>query len=258
MKIALVQMEIIEKNKEANLRHGLELLRRAVVDHDVVVMPEIWTTGYSLGRLQQEAEAMDGSLVAELCQLAAASRCSILAGSVPMLKEGKIYNTALAINRQGRLVHAYDKVHLFGLFREEEFFAPGNNFSTFDLDGVCCGTTICYDLRFPELYRHLALQGAQIIFCPAEWPEARGDIWRLLVQARAAEDHIFLVAVNCAGSFKKAPFYGHSLVVGPDGKIIVEAGEGEEILSCELDLDNITRVRTRLNALADVRKELIQ
>ena len=258
MKIALVQMEILEKNREANIRHGLELVRQAAVSHDLLVLPEIWTTGYSLSRLQQEAETVSSFLVMELCRIAADKHCCMLAGSVPMLREGKIYNTALAISRQGKLVHLYDKVHLFGLFREEDFFAPGDNFSTFDLDGICCGTTICYDLRFPELYRHLALQGAEIIFCPAEWPEARGDVWRLLAQARAAENHIFMVAVNCAGSFKKAPFYGHSMVIAPSGKIIAEAGSGEEILSCELDLTEIKRVRARLNALADVRKELIQ
>ncbi len=258
MKIALVQMEILEKNREANIRHGLELVRQAAVDHDLLVLPEIWTTGYSLGRLQQEAEIVTGPLVTELCRLAAVARCSMLAGSVPMLRAGKIYNTALAINKQGQLVHSYDKAHLFGLFHEEDFFAPGNNFAAYDLDGTCCGTTICYDLRFPELYRHLALQGAELIFCPAEWPEARGDVWRLLVQARAAENHLFMVAVNCAGSFKKASFYGHSMVVAPGGRILAEAGSGEEILSCELDLAEITRVRTRLNALADVRKELIQ
>lgn len=258
MKIALVQMEILEKNREANLQHGLELVCQAAVDHDIVVLPEIWTTGYSLGRLQQEAEVENGFLVTELCHIALTNHCAMLAGSVPMLRAGKIYNTALAINRQGQLVHCYDKAHLFGLFHEEDFFAPGNNFSTYELEKVCCGSTICYDLRFPELYRHLALQGAEIIFCSAEWPEARGDIWRLLIQARAAENHLFMVAVNCAGSFKKAPFYGHSMVVAPNGKILAEAGQQEEILSCELNLAEIAQARARLNALTDVRKELIQ
>ena len=113
-------------------------------------------------------------------------------------------------------------------------------------------------MRFPELYRHLALQGAKIIFCPAEWPSARGDIWRLLAQARAAENHIFVVAVNCAGTFKGAPFFGHSMLVAPSGKILAEAGDKEEIISCEINLADIDKVRNRLNALADVRKELIQ
>lgn len=258
MKIALLQMEVLEKNKGTNVSHGLQLMRQAAGGHDLLVLPEIWTTGYSLGRLDQEAETIESTILAEICKIAAENSCSIIAGSVPMCRDGKVYNTSIAINKVGEIVNMYDKVHLFGLFNEEDFFAAGNNFSAFDLDGLCCGSTICYDLRFPELYRHLALQGAKLIFCPAEWPEARGDIWRLLAQARAAENHIFLVAVNCAGTFKGAPFYGHSMVVAPSGKILAEADMQEAVVSCEIDLADTDKVRKRLNALADVRKELIQ
>ena len=211
MKIALLQLEVLEKNKAANVAHGLQLAAEAAQKHDLLVLPEVWTTGYSLGHLEQEAETPASPVLAQLAELARSEQCAILAGSVPMRHaNGKVYNTSAAINKNGEIVNLYDKVHLFGLFHEEDFFAPGNNFQAFTLDGLCCGSTICYDLRFPELFRHLALQGAQLIFCPAEWPEARGDIWRLLAQARAAENHIFVVAVNCAGSFKGAPFYGHS------------------------------------------------
>lgn len=258
MKLALVQLQVLEKNKAGNVAHGLELLRKAAKEHDLVVLPEVWITGYSLGHLQQEAETLDGTLVQEICAIAKENSCSIVAGSMPMKHDGRIYNTSLAISKEGKVVNHYDKVHLFGLFNEEKFFAPGQRFNAYDLDGVCCGSTICYDLRFPELFRHLALQGAQILFCPAEWPEARGDIWRLLAQARAAENHTFVVAVNCAGTFKGAPFFGHSMVVAPSGKILAEAGMEEEIISVDIDLAAIDKVRARLNALADVRKELIQ
>lgn len=258
MKIALLQLEVLEKNKEANVAHGLQLVREHAPAHDVLVLPEVWTTGYSLGHLVEDAEELNSSVVKELQDVAAKERCAIIAGSMPLRHDGKVYNTSVAIDKQGRIVNVYDKVHLFGLFNEERFFAPGNNFRAFELDGLCCGSTICYDLRFPELYRHLSLQGARLLFCPAEWPTVRGDIWRLLAQARAAENHTFLAAVNCAGEFKGAPFYGHSMVIAPSGKILVEAGNGEEVLSCELELAEIDRVRSKLNALADVRKELIQ
>ena len=257
MKIALLQLAVLEKNKEANVAHGLQLVRENASDHDVLVLPAVWTTGYSLGHLDTEAEAESSPVLAELQKIAAEQACAIVAGSVPMRREGKVYNTSVAIDKTGALVNMYDKVHLFGLFNEERFFAPGNNFQAYALDGVCCGSTICYDLRFPELFRHLALQGAQIIFCPAEWPTARGDVWRLLAQARAAENHTFVVAVNCAGTFKGAPFFGHSMVVAPSGKIVAEAGSEEEVISCTIDLADVAKVRARLNALADVRKELI-
>lgn len=258
MKIAMLQMAVLEKNKQGNVARGLQLARQAAEGHDLIVMPEVWTTGYSLGHLDKDAEVPGSGALLELQKIAAETGCRIIAGSVPMRRQGKVYNTSAAIDSKGSIVSLYDKVHLFGLFNEEKFFAPGNNFSAYDLDGLRCGSTICYDMRFPELYRHLALQGARMIFCPAEWPEARGDIWRLLAQARAAENHIFLIAVNCAGTFKGAPFYGHSMVVDPGGRIVAEAGMEEEIVSCTIDLEEIDRVRRRINALADVRKELIQ
>ncbi len=258
MKIALLQMLVLEKNKAANVDRGLRMLEEAAANHDLIVMPEIWTTGYSLGRLQQEAETLDSYVIREIRRIAAQYRCNIIAGSVPMLHDGKIYNTAVTVNRDGDIVSLYDKVHLFGLFNEEDFFAPGNNFQSFLLDGICCASTICYDLRFPELYRHLTLQGAKIIVCPAEWPESRGDIWRLLAQARAVENNIFILAVNCSGYFKGAPFYGHSMIIAPSGEILAEAGMEEEVISCTIDLADVDRTRQRINALADIRRELIQ
>ena len=258
MKVALLQLQVLEKNKAANVAHGLALVRKAAPEHDLLVLPEVWTTGYSLGHLQEEAETTTSKLVEELCAIAKENNCHILAGSMPMKHDGKIYNTSVAIDNTGAIVNYYDKVHLFGLFNEERFFAPGQNFNVFKLGDLCCGSTICYDLRFPELFRHLALQGAKLIFCPAEWPEPRGDVWRLLAQARAAEDHIYILAVNCAGTFKGSPFYGHSMVVAPSGKILAEAGMNEEIVSCEIDLGAIDKVRARINVLNDVRKELIQ
>ena len=257
MKAALVQLEVRERAKAENVRRGLKLAAEAATSCDLLLLPEVWTTGYSLGHLVQEAEEPDGPVLKELQAVAAREECAIVAGSVPLFRDGLVYNSSVAINKKGEVVHTYDKVHLFGLFHEETFFAPGNDFSVYDLDGVKCGSTICYDLRFPELYRHLALQGAELFFCPAEWPTARGDIWRLLAQARAAENHAWLLAVNCAGTFKGAPFFGHSIAIDPMGKIVAEAGEEEEILYVDIDLALVKKVRQRLNALADVRRELI-
>src|SRR5574344_1884333 len=101
MKISLVQMKIQEKNKEANVKHGLELLQEAVVGQDIAVMPEIWTTGYSLGRLEKEAEELDGPVVKNLQKIAKESNCAIVAGSIPLLLDGKIHNTSVVINKNG-------------------------------------------------------------------------------------------------------------------------------------------------------------
>ncbi|MEG0798209.1 MAG: carbon-nitrogen family hydrolase [Acidaminococcaceae bacterium] len=256
MKIALVQMNIQEKNKTANVENGLELLQQAVVGNDIVLMPEIWTTGYSLSRLEMEAEELTGPVVQRVQALAQQHKCAVIAGSVPLRLEGKIYNTAIAVNREGAIVSLYSKMHLFGLFHEENFFAAGASYETYQLGEASCATAICYDLRFPELFRRLALKGAQVIFVPAEWPEMRGDVWRLLLQARAMENGIYICAVNCVGTFKGESFYGHSMIVAPDGSIVTEGSGDAGIITGAIDLATIIHVRKRINALADIRPEL--
>lgn len=253
MKVALVQMEIKEKDFTGNREHGLELLREAAGHSELIILPELWTTGYSLGHLEQDAVTMDGKLLTELKKIAADCSCSLLPGSLPVRENGRVYNLLPAINKQGEVVSKYGKTHLFGMFKEEGFFAFGDNFKAYDLDGLCCGSTICYDLRFPELYRYLALQGAKLLVCPAEWPSLRGNGFDLLSRARAFENHVFVAAVNCVGSFKGAPFYGHSRLVDPLGHVVAEAGGNEEILYTEMDLSLIDRARAGLNVLKDVR-----
>jgi len=259
MKIALVQMEIRAHEQKRNTQRGLELIEQAAGEQaDFILLPEIWTTGYALGHLKEKAERMDGNVLLRLREIARAYSVNILPGSVPLLRGDKIYNCAPAISRTGEIVNLYDKVHLFRMFEEEKFFAPGNNFGIYKLDALTCASTICYDLRFPELYRHQALAGAQLIFCSAEWPTARGDIWSHLARARAMENHLFVAAVNCVGEFKGAPFYGHSVLVDPLGRVITECGEGEEVAYAEFDTQLVAKVRKRMNALDDVRRELIQ
>ena len=256
MKISLVQMRIKEKDKAANVKHGLELLQKAVIGQDIVVMPEIWTTGYSLGRLEKEAEELDGLVVKRMQKIAKDNNCAVIAGSIPLLLDGKVHNTSVVINKIGEIVYLYSKMHLFGMFKEERFFAAGNTYEPFMLDEVACGASICYDLRFPELYRRLALKGAKVIFVPAEWPEARGDVWRLLLQARAVENQTYICGVNCVGTFKDYTFYGHSMIVAPNGKILVEGSSEEEILRGEIDIELVDEMRKKLNALDDVRPEI--
>ena len=258
MRIALVQMKKKKKNCPGNTERGIMLLEEAARQSDLVILPEIWTTGYSLGHLKEEAVTLDSPLIKTLCEIARESQCSLLPGSLPIRKNGLVYNMIPAISKEGKIVHQYGKAHLFGMFEEEKFFAPGESFDVFDLDGVCCGSTICYDLRFPEFYRYLALQGAQLIVCPAEWPARRGDGFDLLSRARAFENHVYVAAVNCVGSFKGDPFYGHSRIIDPMNHIIAEGSEREEIIYAEIELEMVTKVRKNLNALSDVRFKILK
>ena len=143
MKIALVQMEIKERNCAGNTEHGLKLLEKAAEQSDLVILPEIWNTGYSLGHLKEEAVNLDSPLIKTLCGIARKYQCSLLPGSLPIRKNSRIYNMIPAISKVGKIVYEYGKAHLFGMFEEEKFFAPGESFNVFDLDGLCCGATIC-------------------------------------------------------------------------------------------------------------------
>ena len=258
MKIALIQMQICEHACRVNTEHGLELMAVAAAKSDLIVLPEIWTTGYSLSHIEEEALSAESDLCVRMRELALKNSCAIIAGSIPYKMHGRIYNASLAIDKTGRIVNVYAKAHLFGMFHEEIFFAAGQNFESFNLDGIQCGSTICYDLRFPELYRRQALEGAQLIFVPAEWPTARGDVWDLLLKARAVENHLFIVGVNCAGTFKEQQFYGHSQLIDPQGKVLLCGSDQEEILYGVIDLAKIAKTRKTLNALQDVRPELVK
>lgn len=255
MKIAMIQMKVISGNIEQNRRHGLELTELAADTADVIVLPEMWTSGYSLRQVAAFAETEAGPTLQGLMKIARNKQVVIVGGSFAYRQSSAVYNGLFVVTKDGILAD-YQKIHLFSMFNEGAFFAAGEKLCLFALDGKIAGTAICYDLRFPEIFRSLALQGASIIFVPAEWPTVRGDHWRVLVQARAIENQIFICAVNCVGHHKNQPFFGHSMLVGPDGTIIAEGDDQENILYGEVDFTAVDKSRGSMAILADRRGEL--
>ncbi|MGC8839221.1 MAG: nitrilase-related carbon-nitrogen hydrolase, partial [Anaerolineae bacterium] len=153
----------------------------------------------------------------------------------------------------GEILGAYRKIHLIPLFREDQYLYPGDAPVLVEFPWGKAGLAICYDLRFPELFRAYALGGAVVTFLVAEWPRERIAHWRVLVQARAIENLAFVVACNCTGSDESGTFGGHSLVVGPWGEVLVEGGEEEGLFFAEVDLAQVEAARERLPALRDRR-----
>lgn len=256
MKIAMVQMKIIAGDVAGNQEKGLTLIRQAAKRADTIVLPEIWTIGYALKNVAQAAETINGPLISQLADIARGNSVNIIAGSLPLKLNNDIYNSALVFNRRGDIITSYNKVHLFSMYGEERFFTPGTQLSLFSLDDTAAGLGICYDLRFPELFRSLALRGAQMVFIPAEWPAARGAHWRPLIQARAIENHMFVCAVNCVGEHKGSLFYGHSMLVSPDGEILVEGDDQEGIIYGEIDLNRVAEVRKAMLCFNDRRPDV--
>lgn len=252
MRIALVQMNVEYGKTEQNLVHAEEMIREAVKGSpDVIVLPEMWNTSYALKKIKDIADK-DGKPSAQVMgNLAKDNNTNIIAGSVADNRAGKIYNTSYVFDRQGKNTASYSKVHLFGLMHEGEYMTAGNERVSFSLDNIDCGLIICYDLRFPELSRSLALDGAKILFIPAQWPNPRMHPWRTLIQARAIENQMFVVAVNRVGKEGKAEFFGHSMIVDPLGQIILEGSEKEEILFMDIDLGQVDNVRNHMTCFAD-------
>ena len=248
IRVALVQLEPQAGPKEERLAHALELIERAR-GANLILLPELWTIGYlRFERYRDESEPLEGLTIATLAAKAKELRAYILAGSIVEREEERNYNTSALLSPEGKLIAAYRKIHLFGYrSKEKELLTPGEEAVAAKTELGTLGLSICYDLRFPELYRAQVDRGAEAFLVVASWPPARIDHWRLLCRARALENQSFLLGCNAAG-----PRYGgHSLAVSPQGEILVEAADSEEVLEIELDLEEVARVRVEFPALRD-------
>jgi len=258
MKVACVQMAVALGEPEKNFARAGELIRAAARQGaDTVLLPETWNVGFFPRQGLEALAAGAGDAVrSELGALAGELGVNLIAGSVADLRDGKVYNTALVFDRRGECVAAYDKTHLFTPMGEQESFTPGDHLCRFTLDGVNCGLITCYDIRFPELARTMALQGLELLFVPAEWPAVRRLHWQTLTRARAIENQMFLACCNGCGTAGDTVYGGCSAIYDPWGETLA-AAEGEEtILLADCDFSVVEGIRRSINVFADRRPEL--
>lgn len=259
LRIALLQMDVVHGDPDANFRRAQEMIEEVTAAQekpDVIVMPEMWNTGYSLANIKQIAD-VDGQRTKQVIgDLARQAGVHIVAGSVANLIDGDVYNTIFAFDRQGEVQAQYSKIHLFRLLEEEKYLKAGNQLGKLNLDGTQAGMMICYDIRFPELSRRLALDGAKLLIVPAEWPHPRLHHWRSLLIARAIENQMYVCAVNCVGSGAGNEFFGHSMVIDPWGEVLAEADEQEQIVQADINLALVDEVRERIPVFNDRRPEM--
>lgn len=252
MRVALLQTGIVYADPGKNLARMADLVEKSLFHNpDVVVLPEMWNTSYALSRVHELADRAGDPCAKTMGELAGKYGVNIIAGSVADLREDKVYNTSYVYDRRGELVTSYSKVHLFGLMRERDYLTGGSTRAVFELDGVKCGLLICYDLRFPELARALALDGAVVLFIPAQWPNPCRHPWKTLLMARAIENQLYTVGVNRVGKEGKAVFFGNSLVVDPLGEVLAEGSQAEEILVADLDIERIKKIREHMTCFRD-------
>lgn len=255
--IACAQIDIALGDKEANLKSVVQAIQDAArLKVDVLALPELFTTGYCLDKASELAEKQDGYSINLLRELASRFHIFLVAGSLLEKRGKQIYNTCKLIGKDGRILGSYDKIHLFPLFAEDQYLTPGTALPFFKTSLGIFGVAICFDIRFPELTRSLALRGAQVIFIPAEFPSERISVWATLLRARAIENQVFVVGCNRVGSDGKYTFGGRSAIINPEGKAIAQADNSQQIISAVIDLDRITQVRERLPTLKLRREEL--
>lgn len=259
MKIALLQM-MVTADKEKNLKRAEEMVKKAAQGGaDMAVLPEIFNCPYDNAYFREYAEPKGGETYRRLAEMAKENAVYVVGGSVPQIKENKIYNTSYTFNRQGKEIHDYSKTHLFDInieggqaFRESDTLTAGAGLGVFPTEFGLCGLGICFDIRFQSDWEKLQKEGAVVCIVPGAFNMTTGPAhWELLFRARAVDNQLFMVGVSPARDLDFSYHaYGHSLVVDPWGTVLTQMDFQEEIAIVSLELDRVASVRRQLPILA--------
>ncbi len=246
---AAIQFNVKQGDVDANLAYvRVALPRAAGQGANLVVLPEMWSSGFAYRNLNQLALRTE-RILAELLELSARHKL-VIVGSMPEPNGDKVFNTVYVVDN-GKLSGIYRKIHLFSLLGEDNAFSGGDSWLLAETSIGRVGVIICYDLRFPELSRRLALEGAEVICVPAQWPKPRQDHWRTLLRARAMENQLFVVACNACGPIGKLDFFGMSMIIDPKGDVLAEAGDSEGEIYAPLDMQVMIDWRTLIPCFND-------
>lgn len=268
MKIALIQFDIIPGDIKFNEVTVEKLIDQCALQQvDAVVLPELWNCGYDLENLDKHAQTMTGSSVKLMASLAKKHGIYIFGGSIAEKKGNKYYNTMFVFNDKGDIIHKYRKIHLFPLVLEEQkYFTAGDEWGMVDTPWGKFGLMLCYDLRFTEQARNLALRGCKALIVPAQWPKPRVGHWHALSISRAIESQIFVFANNRTGKDASGRYVGCSMAVDPLGEVLAGGLEAKDagIIIADCDFEKIDEIRRkipvyddRLNILDEIDNSLI-
>ncbi|WP_295150507.1 nitrilase-related carbon-nitrogen hydrolase [Campylobacter sp.] len=264
MKIAILQMDVkVAQNFadcEQNFIRARELIDRALKrGADVAVLPEAFNTGFCVQNFKRLADAEAARTKGFLSEIS--QNCgAVLIGGAINSRQDKIYNSAFTY-QNGAEILRYDKIHAFSPVRENEIVSGGDKLGICDIKfqnrAVKIGVAICYDLRFCEIFRALALRGAQIVFVIAQFAQSRIEHFITLAKARAIENQIFICAVNgCGDTGQGESFGGNSMLIGPNGEIIARLGKKEAVKVVDVNLGEILKFRAKMDLLKDMKPEI--
>ncbi|SHH03167.1 carbon-nitrogen hydrolase family protein [Tepidibacter thalassicus] len=265
-KIALCQT-LVEDNKEANINRALKFIEEAADNGaKVISLGEMFNCPYRNDVFKEYAEEEDNSNTLEmLSSIAKKKGVYIIGGSIPEKEGKKYYNTSYIFDREGKIIAKHRKIHLFDIdikgkvkMKESDTFDYGENITVFDTQYCKIGVAICYDIRFPEVFRIMVQKGVKLIIVPAAFNNVTGPAhWEILVRCRAVDNQVYFGAVSPARNENESYLaYGHSIISDPFGKILGELEEKESILYCDVDLDYVEKVRNELPILKHRRLDL--
>lgn len=267
LRIGLCQMMVVKSTKKENIDKARSMITEAAEKGaQIVSLPEMFNCPYNNKHFREYAEAYpNGETLNMLSKSAKEKNIYLIGGSIPEIDNDKVYNTSFIFDNQGKLIGKHRKVHLFDIdikngvkFKESEVLASGKDITLFNTPWGKVGVAICYDIRFPEILRIMALKGAKVIFIPAAFNMTTGPAhWEILFKSRALDNQIYVAGISPARNINYSYVaYGNSLVTNPWGDIISKLDEKEGILIEDLDLDYIDKVRESLPLLNHRREDI--
>ncbi len=264
VKIALIQMKVGLDKKENIERARMLLEEAAGKGAEIAALPEMFNCPYNNDCFRSYGESFPGETTGMLSEQARKHGMYIVGGSIPELEGGNVYNTSYIFDRKGKLIGKHRKVHLFDIdvkgkitFKESDVLTPGDSMTVFDTEWGKIGVMICYDIRFPEFTRKMALAGAKAVFVPAAFNMTTGPAhWELTFRARALDNQVYMFGISSARNEKGYIAYGNSIATNSWGEVIGRLDEKEGILMVDVDLDDVNEIRESLPLLKHRRPEL--
>ncbi len=254
--VSMVQLKIIDGDVNGNLKHTSKLFLKnkfAIQNSHITVLPELFATGFMSEAIRKYATKLEDSVIVNFLAKISRDYETAIITTVPEAYGGKIYDTAVAIS-EGEIIGKYRKVHLFAKFGEDRIFSCGLDFSLATIENVKIGLAICYDLRFPEIFRVESLAGAELFVIPAAWGKKRASHWRLLIRARALENQAYIIGVDRVGGSNvlAEEFAGESIVASPWGAVVAKlSSTHEEVKFVRINLVFLRKIRKEFPVLRD-------
>jgi predicted amidohydrolase len=255
MQLLACQIDTAWEDRETNLRAVRAMLQaKRPAPGSLVVLPEMFAVGFSMN-VQRVVEAHDGPTVLFLGEIARAYQSWVI-GGVPMNGQaGRAQNTAIVASPDGTIIARYAKLHPFALGGEREHYVAGDEVVIVRCGEFNVAPFVCYDLRFPEIFRRAVKRGAQLFAVIANWPQARVEHWTTLLRARAIENQAYVIGVNRCGSDPKLRYSGRSMIIDPSGEVLADSGCEQTLIAADATVERVESYRSQLPFLQDMRDD---